>query len=158
MATGTITVTMKSVSPSFFGFNFKHHLIVHHTLVSCHGSGLAFEKWKEKFNVGTLRIESFQQGARESRHIAHGKTIPVCIENFDEATHMSAFVVVWQINREGHGGYGSLLLSALILHHQRKLQGLHPYAIDRDLAVIVFVLGIFEFAHLFALNQKTCPK
>jgi hypothetical protein len=80
------------------------------------------------------------------------------IENFHEATHVSAFIVVRKVYGQSHSCYSSLLVPTLILHHKRELQGLHPNTIDRNLAVVVFVLGIFEFTHLFALNQKNLPE
>ena len=142
----------------FLSLDLKPYLIVHHPLVSRHGSRLALEEGEQKLDMSTLSVESFEKRPGKSGHIVNRKTIPMRIENFHEATHMSAFVVMRKIYGQSHSCHSSLLVPTLVFHHQWELQGLHPNPIDRNLAVVVFVLGIFEFTHLFALNQKTCPK
>ena len=69
------------------------------------------------------------------------------MQHFHKPAHVRALVLMGQIHGEGDHRHGVLLLLVTVADAQGITQAAHSYAIDRDLAVIAFVLSVFQSGH-----------
>jgi hypothetical protein len=82
----------------------------------------------------------------------------VVVEHLDEATHVSSFEVVGQIDGQAHGCHGVLRRVCLVPNQDRKTQVLHPNTVDSDLPVVGQILRIDQSSllfHSFRVVMKT---
>lgn len=105
------------------------------------------EKRKLEGNVRALSIEAFEQFFGNGIDGVDIKASAVRIEHFHEATHVRAFVVLGKIDGERNGGDGFLRAARFFADFYGKAEIFHADAIDRDVAVVFFVLSVGEFLH-----------
>jgi hypothetical protein len=75
----------------------------------------------------------------------------------DEAAHVRAFVLVRQIDGEGHGGHGVLHGAVPVPDAEGKAQAAHAHAVDGELPVIAFALGVCEGGHGGGAGETKIP-
>ena len=96
--------------------------------------------------MGALGVEAGGELVEDGVDVIHVEFGTEFVEDLDEAAHVGAFEVVGEVDGEGNGGDGVLRFARFVANLHGVAEGADPDAIDGDLAVVGFVLGIFEWS------------
>lgn len=102
------------------------------------------EKRELEVEVGGTRMEALLELLQHLRQILHVQDRAVGVEHFDEAAHVGAFVVVWQIHRHLHRGDGALDDMVFVADLDGIAQIFDADAVDRQSAVVGLALCVVQ--------------
>ena len=105
---------------------------------------LSAEIGEAQFDVGLFGVQAGQQLGGNSGNAGNGEFTTMCMQNFDKAAHVSAFVLMRQIDRHVHRGNGVLGHLVAVANAKREADIFDANAINGDFAVIAFILRVFE--------------
>lgn len=118
--------------------------VVEQTASTRNRSRLFQEKRKLEVKVGGSGMEALLEFLQHLRQILHVQDRAVGVEHFDEAAHVGAFVVVWQIHRHLHRGDGALDDMVFVADLDGIAQIFHADAVDGQSAVVGLALCVVQ--------------
>ncbi len=94
--------------------------------------------------MGFFSVQSGQQLGGHGRNAGDGELSTMSVQNLDKATHVSTFVLMRQIDCHIHRSDGVLSQLISITDAEWKTDVFDANAVNSDLAVIAFILRVFE--------------
>ena len=139
------------------GVHFKDDAIVEQTLSTGDGRFFGAEVGEAELDVSFVGVELFDELLRHASNGGRGKLGAVCMQHLDKTAHVRAFVLMRQVNSEGHSGHGVLHGVVPVPDAEREAQAAHAHAVNGELPVIAFALGVCEGGHGESAGETKIP-
>jgi hypothetical protein len=132
------------VLPFLPSVDFEDDAVVEEAFGSGDGSRFGAEVGEAEFDVGGVRSEAGEELSGQSSDGFDIDDLTVGVQGLDEAGHVGALVVMGQIDGEGDGRHSVLHLLIPISDLKRVAEVANADPIYRDVAMVTFVLGVFQ--------------
>ncbi len=94
--------------------------------------------------MGAIGVQAFGEHFEQFAYFVDVEFGAAGVERLDEAAHVRALEMLWQIYGQRDGRDGVLFDLRLVENPHRETEVFDAYAVDGDLAVIRLVLSVFE--------------